>query len=466
MRDQVQLIAYADRFGGSLPRPAPAAGRAAGRGLRRRARPAFLPAVRRGGRRLRPGRPPGRRPAPGHLGRTCAALARGRDVVADLIVNHVSDRSGQFRDVVERGDARRTRACSSPTTGSSRPAPPRRTCCASSGPRPGLPFTRSTLGGRPRLLWTTFTPHQIDLDVHDPGARVVPLARCSAAWPSCGVTMVRLDAVGYTVKTAGTSCFLTPETFAFVDDLAAEAHGLGLRVLAEVHAHHRHARARGGARRPGLRLRPRAARAARGVHRRRRPAAALAGRPAGERGDGARHPRRPRDDRRRTGRPGRRAALRRPDRGRRRANRRQQRRHERGQPASPSGGLPGQLHRLRRAGPRRPDATCWPGCCSCSCPGIPQVYYVGLLAGRNAAVRRRRPGDQPSPLHRGRRSTEALRQPVVAALLELIRLRNAHPAFAGEFTLPDAPTGSWSWRGGPATPAPSCGSISLIPRGR
>ena len=53
--------------------------------------------------------------------------------------------------------------------------------------------------------------------------------------------MVRLDAVGYTVKTAGTSCFLTPDTFAFVDELAAEAHGLGLEVLAEVHAHHRFA---------------------------------------------------------------------------------------------------------------------------------------------------------------------------------------------------------------------------------
>ena len=27
--------------------------------------------------------------------------------------------------------------------------------------------------------------------------------------------------------------------------------------------------------------------------------------------------------------------------------------------------------------------TCWPGRCRCFAPGIPQVYYVGLLAGRN-----------------------------------------------------------------------------------
>src|SRR6185312_13282033 len=104
---------------------------------------------------------------------------------------------------------------------------------------PNLPFTRAVLGGRPRLMWTTFTPHQIDLDVHDPAARAY-LSRVLDRLADCGVTVVRLDAVGYTVKTAGTSCFLTPETFAFVDEITAEAHRLGLETLAEVHAHHRH----------------------------------------------------------------------------------------------------------------------------------------------------------------------------------------------------------------------------------
>ena len=32
-------------------------------------------------------------------------------------------------------------------------------------------------------------------------------------------------------------------------------------------------------------------------------------------------------------------------------------------------------------------------------PGIPQVYYVGLLAGRNAPSSRRRPRDQPPVVH-------------------------------------------------------------------
>ena len=52
-------------------------------------------------------------------------------------------------------------------------------------PRPGLPFTRGVLGGRPRLLWTTFTPHQIDLDVHHPPPGLT-CRGCSAAWRSAG----------------------------------------------------------------------------------------------------------------------------------------------------------------------------------------------------------------------------------------------------------------------------------------
>ena len=85
-------------------------------------------------------------------------------------------------------------------------------------------------------------------------------------------------------------------------------------------------------------------------------------------------------------------------------------------------------------------------------PGIPQIYYVGLLAGRNATF----VGDARE-INRRRYTRaevdEAVRQPVVARLLELVRLRNTHPAFAGEFSLPDVPDGelALAWRNGDAT---------------
>jgi sucrose phosphorylase len=53
-----------------------------------------------------------------------------------------------------------------------------------------------------------------------------------------GVRLIRLDAVGYAVKRAGSSCFMTDETFAFIRAFSARARSHGLQVLVEIHAHH------------------------------------------------------------------------------------------------------------------------------------------------------------------------------------------------------------------------------------
>ena len=71
-------------------------------------------------------------------------------------------------------------------------------------------------------------------------------------------------------------------------------------------------------------------------------------------------------------------------------------------------------------------------------PGVPQVYYVGLLAGENDLALLEATGvGRDINRHRYSRAEvqAALQKPVVARLLELIRLRNQHPAFGGEFTL-------------------------------
>jgi sucrose phosphorylase len=52
--------------------------------------------------------------------------------------------------------------------------------------------------------------------------------------------MVRLDAVGYVIKKAGTSCFMVePEIYEFLDWIVDLAGGLGLVVLPEVHDRYR-----------------------------------------------------------------------------------------------------------------------------------------------------------------------------------------------------------------------------------
>jgi sucrose phosphorylase len=91
--------------------------------------------------------------------------------------------------------------------------------------------------GTRRLVWTTFMPSQVDLDVAHPVARDY-LTRVMRTLAHGGVRTVRLDAVGYAVKTAGTDSFMTDETLRFVEEVTALAHEQGLEVLVEVHAHH------------------------------------------------------------------------------------------------------------------------------------------------------------------------------------------------------------------------------------
>jgi sucrose phosphorylase len=71
-------------------------------------------------------------------------------------------------------------------------------------------------------------------------------------------------------------------------------------------------------------------------------------------------------------------------------------------------------------------------------PAIPQVYYVGLLAGMNDMDLLRRTGvgrDINRHYYTRTELEKQLKTPVVRSLLELIRFRNRHPAFAGDFQL-------------------------------
>ena len=70
--------------------------------------------------------------------------------------------------------------------------------------------------------------------------------------------------------------------------------------------------------------------------------------------------------------------------------------------------------------------------------GVPQVYYVGLLGGTNDLEAVRRMGDGRA-INRHDYTIdeidEALQRPVVRRLMDLIRLRNTHPAFGGELSV-------------------------------
>ena len=162
----------------------------------------------------------------------------GFEVTADLIVNHVSANSPEFLDWLARGPVSEHdgmfltfdrvfggRATEADITAFYRP-------------RPGLPFTAyEQADGTRRLVWTTFMPSQVDIDVLHPAGEAY-LRRVIDTLATGGVTTVRIDAVGYAIKTVGSDSFMTAETLQYVEHLTRLCRDAGLRVLVEVHAHY------------------------------------------------------------------------------------------------------------------------------------------------------------------------------------------------------------------------------------
>jgi sucrose phosphorylase len=362
--------------------------------------------------------------------------------MADVIVNHMSNESPQFLDYSQRGAA-------SPYNGlflSFDVVFPQgakgRDLLAIYRPRPGLPFTCATLAnGTKQLLWTTFTPQQVDIDVLHPQGQAY-LRGILQTLSGSGIRMVRLDAVGYAIKKAGSSCFMMPETFAFIDAFAAQARALGIEVLVEIHSHYErqieiarrvdwvydfalpplvlHALFNGTAQplKRWAALRPHNALTVLDTH------------------DGIGIIDIGADAQDRAGKPG----LVPPAEldalvERIHANSGGQSRQATGAAASNL-----DLYQVNctfyDALGRDDNAYVLARAIQFFMPGVPQVYYVGLLAGENDMALLQSSGvgrDINRHHYSSAEIQDALQRPVVQRLLALIRLRNAHPAFGGTF---------------------------------
>jgi sucrose phosphorylase len=380
----------------------------------------------------------------------------GLAVTADVIVNHVSADSAEFRDWLAHGAASAfdgmflTFDTVFPAGGDEAGI------TATYRPRAGLPFTPYELAdGTRRLVWTTFMPSQVDLDVTHPVARAY-LLRVLRTLAEHGVRTVRLDAVGYAVKTAGTDSFMTDRTLDFVREITALAHEEGLEVLVEVHAHHSQQRAVAAATdlvydfalppllleavetgtvdklEEWLRVRPENAITVLDTH---DGIGVIDAGPAREWPGLMDH-----DEMRGVFEA---------------AARRTGGQSARASTAVAWADLPHQVNSTFYSVLGEDDDTyLLARAFQLFVPGRPQVYYVGLLAGRNDWDLFQRTGvGREINRHRYTRAeiAAALERDVVRAQLELISLRGSHPAFAGEFSV-ERPGGSelvLAWSKGP-----------------
>lgn len=454
IKNQVQLITYPDSLGGNL------------KTLRRLLREHF-PGVFKGGIHILP-------PFPSSGDRGFAPLTyleidprfgswadirqlgEEYDIAVDLMVNHISRQSPYFLDFARKG-RRSAYAGLLITLDKIWPGgqPAAEDVAKIFLRRPGQPFSDIVIEetGRVERIWTTFgqaqPPEQIDLDVNSAATRRL-LARFLAHFTRQNIKLVRLDAVGYVIKKPGTSCFMVePDIYGFLDWLAGLADRFGLDVLPEVHAPYpvQFRLAERGYRvydfvLPLLILHTLLAKSSRKL------------------------------------------------RDYLRACPRKQFTmldcHD-GIPVQPD--LDGILsveearavvaHCLNRganispilsAHKARPDFDAHQVNCTYYsalagdddaylaaraiqffAPGVPQVYYVGLLAGENDLQGVRQTGEGRAINRRNYSVPEVIRtaqQPAVQRLLRLIRFRNEHPAFNGTFTALDSPDGqvNLAWR--------------------
>lgn len=102
-------------------------------------------------------------------------------------------------------------------------------------PRPGSPFVKFVRNDKKALyIWCTFSPCQVDLNIDSRGVRR-KFKRDIEYLSKLGVKFLRLDAVGYVGKRRGTNNFLIPKTIRFIKWIADVAHDNKMIVIPEIH---------------------------------------------------------------------------------------------------------------------------------------------------------------------------------------------------------------------------------------
>ena len=163
-------------------------------------------------------------------------------IMLDLMVNHMSRQSPAVQDFLERGQHSPSADMFIPPGKVWPSGRPSESDLARLFLRKPSPFSRYRIrdAGEEVTLWTTFgkqdPSEQVDLDWKSPAYRRF-VTQAVEGFHRYGISMIRLDAVGYVVKKPGTSCFFVePEIYEFLNWLRGRADPLGLDLLPEVHA--------------------------------------------------------------------------------------------------------------------------------------------------------------------------------------------------------------------------------------
>lgn len=172
------------------------------------------------------------------------AIGEKFDVLVDLMVNHISQKSVYFQDFLEKGRQSEYADLFITLDKLWPDGKPVQDDIDKMFLRRKLPYSTFTIAetGEKETVWTTFgksdPSEQIDLDIHSEKVKQL-FTEFFNNFKQNNVKIVRLDAVGYVIKKLGTSCFFVePDIYQFLDWIKELADSLDIELLPEVHSHY------------------------------------------------------------------------------------------------------------------------------------------------------------------------------------------------------------------------------------
>ncbi|QJD84050.1 sucrose phosphorylase [Cohnella herbarum] len=172
------------------------------------------------------------------------AIGENFDVLVDLMVNHISRQSPYFQDFLKRGRTSEFADLFLTLDKLWDDGEPIQEDIEKMFLRRPSPYSAFTIEetSEEEKVWTTFgktePSEQIDLDIRSPKFKQL-IIEFFMNFKKQNVKIVRLDAVGYVIKKLGTSCFFVePEIYDFLDWIMDLADSLEIDLLPEVHAHY------------------------------------------------------------------------------------------------------------------------------------------------------------------------------------------------------------------------------------
>ncbi len=168
------------------------------------------------------------------------AIAQSFPIMADFMINHLSAKSPEYIDFLQKGEKSvykelflryKTFWESGEPTKAQEDAIYKR--------KPKAPYVEACHpDGSIEKVWSTFSDEQIDLNTKSGEGRAF-IKRNLEGLARRGIAIIRLDAFAYAVKRAGGSCFFEePEIWELLEMCQSVVEPYGAAILPEIHEHY------------------------------------------------------------------------------------------------------------------------------------------------------------------------------------------------------------------------------------